>query len=263
MSLPAEHPRDALRRDEALLDAVIPGSAHSDDPVDYSVGPGAARADDAMGHSADPGAGPLVRWWVASAPAVVVGLGVRHRLASIVDVERCRAAGVEVLERRAGGGALLVDEHMLCGAICLPRASISEDVTESYRWLGDLLASRLRSLGVADARRVAVDEARADVAKLKSRDDPVARILLATCYGALSPHEVAVGQAKLVGLAQIRRRHAALFQFGLLLRDQSSLADFLQVPDEATRAEVRAALRQRTVGFDLPVQTDQLLQWPW
>src|SRR3979409_512208 len=108
---------------------------------------------------------------------------------------------------------------MLCGAVCVPRPSVADDVTESYRWLGDLLVSGLRSLGVADGRVTAVDEARKDVALLNARDDPVARILLTTCYGALSPHEVAVGNAKLVGLAQVRRRHAALFQFGILRRD--------------------------------------------
>jgi lipoate-protein ligase A len=232
MSLPAEDPRTALARDEAMLDSLSQAAE------------------------------PLVRWWVASSPAVVVGLGLRHRLTAIVDAERCAAAGVEVLERRAGGGALLLDEHMLCGAICLPRASVAEDVTESYRWLGDLLAARLRALGIPGARRIALDEARKDVAALKIRNDPVSRILLNSCYGALSPHEVAIGDAKLVGLAQVRRRHAALFQFGILLRDQSPLADFLHVPDEATREELRDALRQRTVGVDLPLQPNQLLQWP-
>jgi lipoate-protein ligase A len=245
MSLPAEHPRDALARDQAMLD----------DALREPVASGSAAS----------GQAPLVRWWVASAPAVVVGLGLRHRLASIVDIERCRAVGVDVLERRAGGGALLLDEHMLCGAVCLPAANVAHDVTESYRWLGDLLAARLRAAGVSGARRVEVAEAREDVAVLKARNDPVARILLATCYGALSPHEVVVGAAKLVGIAQIRRRRGALFQFGILRRDQSALADYLHVPDEATRAELREALRRRTIGVEVSLggsQPDQFLQRP-
>jgi lipoate-protein ligase A len=66
----------------------------------------------------------------------------------------------------------------------------------------------------------------------------------------LSPHEVVVGPGrKLVGLAQVRRRHAALFQFGILLRDQSPLAEYLRVPDASRREEVRAELRRRTVGL--------------
>jgi lipoate-protein ligase A len=254
MSLPAEDPRDALQRDEALLDSLAARFALSHEVQDVSSlgmsGPSIAESP------------RLVRWWVASSPAVVIGLGLHHRLSSIVDAARCREAGVQILERRAGGGALLLDEHMVCGAICLPRTSVPEDVTESYRWLGDLLASRLRALGIPDARRIETDEAREDVATLKSRTDPVAKILLTTCYGALSPHEVAIGNAKLVGLAQIRRRHAALFQFGILLRDQSPLADFLKVPDETTREQLREALRKRTVGVDAPLQTNELLQWP-
>lgn len=192
-----------------------------------------------------------MRWYTATTRAVVVGLGSRHHIVSIVDLERCQAAGVEVLVRRAGGGALLLDEHMVCGSICvpLPDPRIGSDVTESYRWLGELLVMRLRGLGIDGARRVDVAEARADVAALKGQADAAARVLLGTCYGALSPHEVAVGSAKIVGIAQIRRRHAALFQFGILLHDQSPLADYLQVPDEPTRDEVRRAFRQRTVGL--------------
>jgi hypothetical protein len=36
----------------------------------------------------------------------------------------------------------------------------------------------------------------------------------------------------------------------------------LHVPAETTRAELREALRKRTVGVDLRLQTDELLQWP-
>ncbi|HEY1298031.1 MAG TPA: hypothetical protein VGJ60_33545 [Chloroflexota bacterium] len=175
-----------------------------------------------------------------------MGIGLRHRLASIVDLERCERADVEVLERRAGGGALLLDEHMLCGAVALPISRVSQDVTESYRWLGDLL---LAALDLPRARRVEVAEARQDVSNLRASESPVARVLLTTCYGALSPHEIVIDGRKLVGLAQVRRRDAALFQFGLLLRDQSPLADYLQVPDDPTRETLRTELRTRTVGL--------------
>ncbi len=47
----------------------------------------------------------------------------------------------------------------------------------------------------------------------------------------------------------MRRRDRALFQMGLLLRDQSPLADLVHVPDEAVREAYRAELRRRTVGL--------------
>ena len=204
LSLPAEPPRAAITADEALLEKA-PGE---------------------------------LRLWLAASPAVVVGLGLHHRLASVVDVERCRAAGVEVVQRRAGGGALLLDQNVMCGAICIPA---TDDVTESYRWLGDALAK------ATNGRRVEVAEARADVAALRARTDHAARLLLDTCYGALSPHEVVIGHQKVVGLAQIRRRDRALFQFGVLLRDQSDLADYLLA--EGVREQLRDELSGRTSGL--------------
>lgn len=226
MSLPAEHPSAALVRDEALLDQAV-------------------RGDDRTGPV-------LARWWLPASAAVVVGLGLWRRVADIVDLQRCRSAGIPVLPRRAGGGALLLDEHMLCGAICvrLPHANVSDDLTESYRWLGDCLVERLRTAGVTDARRVEVGVARSDVAALRDRADSVAQALLASCYGALSPHEIVVGGAKIVGLAQIRRRHAALFQIGILLRGQAPLADYLKLPDDAAREAVERELAQRTIGVE-------------
>jgi lipoate-protein ligase A len=224
LSLPAEHPREALARDEALLAEVAAAGGQA-----------------------------LERWWVASTPAIVVGLGLRRRLADIVDVGYCQTVGMDVLDRQAGGGVVLLDGHMVCGAMCvpLPDPRVGDDITESYRWLGEHLVARLRALGVSDARRVEVDEARSNLRALRSADDPVARLLLMTCYSALSSHEIVVGQSrKLVGLAQIRRRHAALFQFGILLRDQSPLVDFLVIPDPSTRAQLRAELVQRTVGLE-------------
>jgi lipoate-protein ligase A len=211
LSLPAEPPREAIAADEALLTEPLAS----------------------------------LRLWLPSRPAVVVGLGLQHRLASVVDLDRCAASDVEVLERRAGGGALLLDQHMLCGAVCL---AATGDVTESYRCLGDWLVTALRRLG-NDARRVEVGEARADVARLRAHTDDVSRLLLSTCYGALSPHEVVVDGRKVAGLAQIRRKDRALFQFGVLLRDQSPLADYLRADAESVRRGVSEALERRTIGL--------------
>ena len=210
VSLSAEPAAQALARDEALLDA------------------------------ADAGQAMVSRWYIAQTPAVVLGLGLWRRRFEIVDEERCRQAGVEVLERRAGGGALLLDDNMLCAAVCvrLPDERAGADLTESYRWLGDRLTNGLHTLGVRAARRVEIAEARMDTADLKTRADP----LLNTCFGCLSPHEVVIDGRKLIGLAQLRRRHAALFQIGILLRDQAPLARLLRHP------ELAPELRRRTVG---------------
>ncbi len=182
-----------------------------------------------------------MHWWLPSSPAVVVGLGLRHRVSSLIDLERCDRAGVAVLNRKAGGGAVFLEPGcMLCGALAVPTATVPADVTESYRWLGDTLVAALAKLDVL-AQRVEVAAARADRA-----GNP----LVATCYGLLSPHEVTVNGKKLVGLAQIRRRDSTLYVLGVLLRDQSPLADYLVVSNETARQQLRAELTRRTVGLD-------------
>jgi lipoate---protein ligase len=229
LSLSVEAPVDALRADEALLEAIAPGG------------------------------GPLVRWYTVDRAALVLGMGQRAAVTSLVDTTR-----IEVLERRAGGGLVLLDEHMLCCAVCvaLPDERTPADLTESYRWLGDHFAGALQQLGVP-ARRVEVAEARASVAALKARTDPVAHLLRGICYAALSPHEVVVDGHKIVGFAQIRRKHAALFQIGVLLRDQSPLSGFVR-SDAATRAALRTELTQRTIGLQQiisdPIDLSRLIE---
>jgi lipoate-protein ligase A len=220
VTLSAEPPREALARDEALLEA----------------------------------AEPTVRWYTVTRPSVVLGLALHHRADAVIDRAACEQRGVDIIARSAGGGAVLLEpDGMVCCSVCLPlsdpRASI--DLTESYRWLGDYFASRL------GLRRVEVGEARADVAVLKERSSQ----LLDTCYGALSPHEVVDAHgAKVVGLAQVRRKRAALFQVGILLRDQSPLADLLQLPHEQAREAFRLELRERSAGISARlIQPEQFL----
>jgi lipoate-protein ligase A len=221
VTLSAEPPRDALARDEALLEA----------------------------------AEPKVRWYTVTRPAVVLGLALHHRAATVIDEAACAKRGIEIVRRSAGGGGVLVEPGgMVCCTVCLPLpdARVSADLTDSYRWLGDYFASRL------GLRRVEVTEARADVAALRGQGH---ELLLNACYGALSPHEVVDARgAKVVGLAQVRRKHAALFQVGILLRDQSGLADLLNVPDEEARVRLRRELQRRSNGVSARlIQPEQFL----
>jgi lipoate-protein ligase A len=220
VTLSAEPPRDALARDEALLEA----------------------------------AEPTVRWYTVTRPAVVLGLALHHRAATVIDEATCARRGIEIVRRSAGGGAVLLEpEGMVCCTVCLPLPDprATSDLTASYQWLGDYFATRL------GLRRVEVHEARQDVATLEQQNPT----LLDTCYGALSPHEVVNAQgAKVVGFAQVRRKHAVLFQVGILLRDQSALADLLNVPDERAREALRNELQKRSNGISARlIQPEQFL----
>ena len=59
-------------------------------------------------HGASP---PTWRLWQAAAPVVVLGTGLEH--AKEVDLQAARAAGVAVLRRHSGGGAVLIGPGVL------------------------------------------------------------------------------------------------------------------------------------------------------
>ncbi|MDX6555163.1 MAG: lipoate---protein ligase [Miltoncostaeaceae bacterium] len=166
-----------------------------------------------------------------------------------VDRDAARAAGVEVLRRRSGGGPVLWDAGLLALDVVLPRGHrlAGEDVVAAYRWLGEAVAGALRALGVPDVAVLSPAEARAD----PGRDGPAA----AACFGGRSPYEVLAGGRKVVGLSQARRRQGALFQAGILLGlDVAGLAGLLTPagPERDAFAADLAARAGALPGPDAP-----------
>jgi len=161
-----------------------------------------------------------------------------------VDRAACAADGVRVLRRGSGGGAVLCDPALLEVDVALPAGHplLVDDVSESYRFLGEAWRDALAELGV-DGRLVAVDEARAATDERRA----AARV---ACYAGLSPYEVVDRDgAKLVGFCQRRRRGAALYQCGLACgRDPGDVARYVRVD--------RAAL-----GPTCVVQLDPAAAW--
>lgn len=145
---------------------------------------------------------PLVVECAATAAALVLGSG---QPPGVADVEACARAGVEVVRRRSGGGAVLVEPGaMTWFDVVVPAgdprfAAVSGDVTASMVWLGGHVAAALAGLGVDGAT---VYEGRLQ-ATTWSRQ---------VCFAGLGPGEVSVGGAKLVGVSQRRRRAGARFQ---------------------------------------------------
>jgi lipoate-protein ligase A len=127
-----------------------------------------------------------------------------------VDRPACERDGIPVIRRGSGGGAVLCDPGLLEVDVALPagHALLCDDVTESYRFLGQAWIDALGKIGV-DGRLVTVGEAR-------NLSDPRRAAARIACYAGLSPYEVVDPEGrKLVGLCQRRRRGAALFQCSL------------------------------------------------
>ena len=74
-------------------------------PAGWTIEHASGSASVFHGWEPEPGAGRLARWFSVDAPALVLGSAQRD---DVVDADACAAAGVEVVRRRSGGGAVLL-----------------------------------------------------------------------------------------------------------------------------------------------------------
>jgi lipoate-protein ligase A len=142
-----------------------------------------------------------------------------------------------LVRRGTGGGAVICDPDYLMLDVVLPAsdARVADDLAHSYAWLAEGLLDALAARGARGLRAVSTAEVRA-----AGEDDRQAGRL--ACWAALGPWEIVDAEGrKLVGLAQRRRRGAALFQAALYLGGtREPLAGLLPLA-----AEERASLRAR------------------
>jgi lipoate-protein ligase A len=149
------------------------------------------------------------------------------------DVDRAAvaAAGVEVVRRRSGGGAVLVvPSEVLWVDVLLPAGDPlwEDDVGHAFLWLGRAWAAALRSLGVeADVHEGAM---------VRSPWSP------SVCFAGLGPGEVTVGGRKVVGISQRRTRAGARFQCAALATwDPAALAALLTADVDVDAVAAMAA----------------------
>lgn len=176
-------------------------------------------------------------------PALVLGSA---QPATDADVEACGAAGVEIVRRRTGGGAVLVGPgDPLWVDVVIPAGDLlwEDDVGRAFLWLGDVWAAALRSVGVDG-----------DVHRGPLQRTPWSR---AICFAGLGTGEVTVGGRKLVGISQRRTRAGTRFQCAVPLGiPPSHITDLLRLtPTERAAA---AAHLDATVTI-LAVPTDTVL----
>jgi lipoate-protein ligase A len=148
----------------------------------------------------------------------------------------------ELLERQAGGGAVLTGPWMVSTSIVLPcgHPLLCDSVVGSYRWLGQLHAEALAEFGVPACALPPKALSGANAAM-------TVRPVNWACFGSLSPWEVVdSGCRKLVGLAQRRRHAGVLLVAGTLVgaTDWRLLCDVMGYPEDET------TLRHRTASCD-------------
>jgi len=173
---------------------------------------------------------------VVNGPAIVLG----SSQPDPVDHDRAGAAGVEVVRRRTGGGAVWLErDDPLWVDVCLPHDDplADDDVGRAAMWVGETWAGALEDLGLED------------VAVCCSTTRPSGDLSRLLCFGGRGPGEVTVGGSKVVGIAQRRTRSGALFSCAvastLRVRDLVDLLDPTVVDHEAAMAALRGATGAR------------------
>ena len=145
---------------------------------------------------------PTMWWFEVASPALVLGSSqpIEH-----VDVTACAQRGVEVVRRRSGGGAVLLQPHDATWVdVLVPRdhPRWDDDVGRSAWWLGECWQAALEALGVAGT-----EVHRGPMVRTQWSDR--------VCFAGTGGGEVIRDGAKIVGISQRRTRAGARFQCAL------------------------------------------------
>ena len=160
-------------------------------------------------------------------PALVVG---STQPIEAIDVPACERAGIDVVRRRSGGGAvLLTPGEVVWIDVTIVRGDVgwSDDVHAPMVWLGSRVAAVFEDL--TGSTGVAVHTGRPDSTAWSST----------ICFDGMGAGEVLLDGAKLVGISQRRTRTTARLQCLWYSRyEQSELLALLNPPVPAI-AEMR------------------------
>jgi lipoate---protein ligase len=208
-----------LHQSSAALIASTPEAIKSGDPV-----PREGR--DARRH---------VRIVTAERPALVLG---SSQPESEVDQDAANRAGVDVVRRRSGGGAVLVEPGTVVWVdLIIPAGDRlwQSDVGEATWWVGATWAAALGGVAAGPTR----------VWRGGMRRTPWSDRV---CFAGLGPGEVCLDTRKVVGVSQRRTRVGALFQTAALLQwDPAALLSLLRL-DRVEREQGGADLAGVAAG---------------
>jgi lipoate---protein ligase len=196
-------------------------------------------------HDRDPTGGREVWVHQPSRPAVVLG---STQPDAVVDRAAVAAAGIEVVRRRSGGGAVLVEPGGVVWVdVVIPPGDPlwDDDVARAAHWVGGVWADALRSVGVGEP----------EVYRGPLVTTPWSSLV---CFAGVGAGEVLVLGAKVVGLAQRRTRAGARFQTAAMLRWEPDRLVALLALDPRERTAAEAEVRGRAAA--LPVAADRLVE---
>jgi lipoate---protein ligase len=156
------------------------------------------------GRELPPEPGRHLWWFEVDRPAVVLG---STQPEATVDQAACERAGLEVVRRRSGGGAvLLLPDDVIWLDVIIDRSDPcwDDDVGRAMWWIGEAWAQALIELGAQTGAASPLEVHRGGL-----MSTPWSRQV---CFAGLGPGEVTLGGRKVVGISQRRTRGIARFQ---------------------------------------------------
>lgn len=171
--------------------------------------------------------------WVldAAGPALVLG-STQGR--DLVDQALARTRGIDVAQRRSGGGVVLVEPATTAWVdVIIPAGDAlwDDDVGRAAQWVGRAWQAALVDLGVAPT----------EVHEGALACGPLGRLV---CFGTVGAGEVTTpDRRKVVGISQRRTRTGARFQCAAYTRwNPAPLIDLLRLDADGARALDGAAV---------------------
>jgi lipoate-protein ligase A len=135
---------------------------------------------------------------------VTLSLGRTQVAADGHDPEFIGSRGIALVRRPTGGRAVLHDQERTYAVVSRSSGLFPGGVLETYRRISAALRQALIALGIP------AETAGGEVAEPSTAGE-------ASCFAAVSSHETVVRGRKVVGSAQLRRRHAFLQHGSILL----------------------------------------------
>ncbi len=144
-----------------------------------------------------PGARTVVRFYGWRRPTI--SLGRNQKIENAVDVDYCRANGIDIVHRPTGGRAVLHDDELTYAVISNDSSYFGDTIYGNYRRVSEALCLGYNDLGIAAI--LAPDTRKPDVPD-NGIDPP--------CFLSPSRYELMVDGRKIVGSAQRRVRRSFL-----------------------------------------------------
>ena len=188
---------------------------------------------------------PVFRLYGWSKPAL--SLGRFQDATEVLSLDRCTAAGIPVVRRITGGGAVFHGEELTYSLVCAPRhIPHAVSVKESFRVLTRFLLSFYRKVGLSASHAVDCLPTETVLGERTS-----------FCFAGRESYDIIIGGRKIGGNAQ-RRLREAIFQHGSIpLRNFAPEGSrFLREPP-ADLGKTAGALED--LGVSLPVRELQQL----